>query len=169
MLVFSMEGNGIMDLYEILKHLQIAYEEVDHSAIFSVSEAQIVKEKISGVGCKSLFLTDCKGTYIIYLLKDSKHANISLLKDIFKVSHLSFASEEELFEILHLKRGSVSPLGIIFDKENKVIIAIDSNLKMERLLVHPNVNTKTIALSFDDLFRFIIYTGHSYVFVDDDL
>ncbi len=34
MLVFSMEGNGIMDLYEILEHLQIAYEEVDHSAIF---------------------------------------------------------------------------------------------------------------------------------------
>ena len=76
-------------------------------------------------------------------------------------SRLSFANSEKLFEILHLTPGSVSPFGIINDKANLVTLLIDTDLQGEKLLFHPNINTKTIAISFDDIMRFIMYTGHT--------
>lgn len=158
-----------MNLYEILEYLQISYDEVEHPAVFTVKEAEKIKEKISGVGCKCLFLTDNKGFYLLYLLKDDKRANLSYLANFFHVSHLSFASEEELARILHLKPGSVSPFGILFDSNYKVLVGIDADLKEETVLVHPNINTKTLSLSLKSLLTFVTFTHHQYVFIDDEL
>ena len=65
--------------------------------------------------------------------------------------------------ILKLEKGSVTPFGILNDTDNKVLLVIDKELKDKRLLFHPNINTKTISVTYDNLIKFIKYEGHNYV------
>ena len=154
-----------MKIYEILKELNIQYEEIEHEKVFTVEQAKNVKTKIDGIGCKNLFLTNRKGKYILVVLEESKKANIKELAQASDTNHLSFASNEELNSILKLEQGSVTPLGIINDIDNKVLIIIDKSLEHKKLLVHPNINTKTISIQYDDLIRFIEFENHKYILI----
>lgn len=152
-----------MELYEVLKRLNIFYDEVCHEAVFTTEEAEFIKSRIEGIGCKNLFLTNHKGSYYLVVLKDDKRANMKELSSFLGVSRLSFASEKELESILKLKKGSVTPLGIINDKNNLVTLILDRDLKENKILVHPNTNTKTISINFNDLIHFIEYENHKYL------
>ena len=147
----------------ILQELGISYNEIEHEAVFTVEQAQNIKNKIEGTGCKNLFLTDKKGKYFLVVLEENKRANISEIEKLTDTKHLSFANNEELKEILSLEQGSVTPLGIINDINNKVLMIIDRDLKNRKLLVHPNINTKTISINFADLVKFIEYEKHKYI------
>lgn len=88
------------------------------------------------------------------------------INDIAKIAsatHMSFAKEEDLMDVLKLTRGCVSPLGIINDKDNLVLLVIDSELKGNKLLFHPNRNTATISIHFEDLEKFIELENHNYI------
>lgn len=152
-----------MNLYEVLKSLNISYDEIEHEAVFTVNEANSLKEKIDGIGCKNLFLTDKKGNYFLYLLIDEKRANLKDLAIKLNVLKLTFANDEELKSLLGLTKGSVTPLGIINDKENRVVLVVDKDLVDKKILVHPNVNTKTMSISYEDLIRFIEFNKNKYI------
>ena len=152
-----------MDVYNVLKSLNISYEETNHKTVATVKEAKIIRNKIDGTLCKNLFLTDKKGSYYLVMLESSKRANIKELSRLVNKSHLVFASVKDLKDILKLERGSVTPLGIINDKEIRVKIIIDKDLVGKKILVHPCINTKTISMSYDDLIRFIKYEKHDFV------
>ena len=98
-------------------------------------------------------------------MEETKRANIKDIAKLVNESHLSFASEIELNNILKLKPGSVTPLGIINDKDNIVTLIIDNELKGKKILLHPNTNTKTIVLSYDDLIKFIEFEKHNYILI----
>lgn len=155
-----------MTIYDILDELKISYEEISHKAVFTVEEANAIEEQINGVGCKNLFLTNKKGKYYIYVLEDSKQANLKELQSFLNEKRLSFGKEEELNEILNLTKGSVTPLGIINDKANLVTILLDKDLIDKRILAHPNVNTKTVSLEYQDLIKIIEYTNHNYIIIE---
>ena len=151
-----------MDLYKILKELNIEYEEVSHEKVMTVEEAMNLENMIDGIGSKNLFLTDKKNYYLI-ILEENKRANIKELVNILGCKKLSFASSERLKEVLDLEEGSVTPFGIINDKDNKVVLVIDRDLVGKRLLFHPNTNTKTMSVTYDDLIKFIEYEKHKYI------
>ena len=67
-----------MNLYEILRELQIKYEEVEHPPVYTVEEAQLVQGKIEGVGCKNLFLIN-KKKECFFLVISQHHQALSLL------------------------------------------------------------------------------------------
>lgn len=152
-----------MNLYEVLDKLNIKYKEIKHEAVFTIEQAYTIKEKIDGIGCKNLFLTNKKGNYYLILLNENKKANIKEITKLVNTSHLSFANLDELKRILNLEKGSVTPFGIVNDKNNLVILVIDKTLKNKTLLLHPNTNKKTISISYDDLIRFIKYENHKYI------
>lgn len=153
-----------MNLYEILKKLDINFEEIEHEPVFTVEQAQVIKNNIEGTGCKNLFLTDKNGKYILVILEENKKANIKQIEKIVNTVHLSFADVSELQNVLKLEKGSVSPLGIINDIDNRVVIIIDKDLKEKKLLFHPNINTKTISITYEDLIKFIEFERHNYFF-----
>lgn len=155
-----------MTIYDILEELKISYEEISHEAVFTVEEANAIEQQIKGLGCKNLFLTNKKGKYYIYVLEDSKQANLKELQSFLNEKRLSFGKEEELNEILNLTKGSVTPLGIINDKDNLVTILLDKDLIDKRILAHPNVNTKTVSLEYQDLIKIIEYTNHNYIIIE---
>jgi Ala-tRNA(Pro) deacylase len=48
------------------------------------------------------------------------------------------------------------------DTQKEVSVLVDQDLKeAARIYFHPNVNTATIGLSFEDFERFLGHTGHT--------
>lgn len=149
-----------MEIYQILKEIGAEYKEITHCAVFTVEQAKFIEKKLDGIGCKNLFVTDNKGRYFLILVFADKKVNLKHMAEVLGTSRLSFADEKELSEILGTKFGSVSPLGIINDKNQKVVIVIDEQLQGKKILVHPNDNTKTLAVEFKDLLKFIEHENH---------
>lgn len=152
-----------MNLYEILDKLGIKYNEIEHEPVFTVEQAKFITNNIAGTGCKNLFLTNKKGKYYLIVLEETKKANIKKISKLVKESHLSFADILDLKRVLQLGEGSVTPFGIINDLDNKVLLVIDKDLKHKQLLFHPNVNNKTISVTYDDLIKFIKFERHNYI------
>lgn len=151
-----------MDIYEILNKLNISYNEIYHEPVYTVDEAKHIKEQIEGIGCKNLFITD-KENYYLILIEENKRADLKLLKEILNSKKLLFASTEELENMLKLKQGSVTPLGIINDTNHKVTLVIDKELCNQKILCHPNRNDRTISIEYDDLIKFINYNNNKYI------
>lgn len=151
-------------LYAIFEELNIEYEKLEHEAVFTVEEALAIEGRISGLGCKNLFLKDKKKNYYLYVLREDKRADLKTLGKDLGTSNFRFCDEETLWNLLGLTRGSCTPLGIINDTENKVTLIIDKDLdQSEKLLIHPNRNTATVAVAYDDLIRFIQHENHKYI------
>lgn len=69
---------------------------------------------------------------------------------------------------MNLTPGSVTPLGVLNDKENKVIVFIDKDF-MEGpniIGVHPNDNTATVWLKVKDLINIIKEHGNKVEIVE---
>lgn len=152
-----------MNIYDVLDKLSISYEEITHDAVKTVKEAKEIENMIDGVPVKNLFLTDNENSYYLIMLEAHKRADLKKITRLVNKKHLSFASVNDLKDILKLDSGSVTPLGIINDRDNKVKIVIDKDLVGMKILVHPNVNIKTISINFDDLIMFIKYKNHDYI------
>lgn len=150
------------EVYEVLEKLNIHYEKIEHDSVYTVEEAQKIKSEICGIGCKNLFLKNKHNKYYLYMLREDKRADLKNLSRILECGRLSFGSEDELYECLKLKRGSVTPLGIIND-DSKVIVILDKELKGEKILVHPNINTATVSLKYEDLLKVIDYCRNTYL------
>lgn len=152
-----------MSIEEKLQKLEITYEKVEHSAVYTVEEAKEKVPKIDGIGCKNLFLRTQKKECFLYTLPEDKQINLKSLSDQLGVTRFHFASPETLESVLGVIPGSVTPLAITNDKENKVTVLLDKELKDKKVLVHPNRNTATISITYQDLIKFIESEHHKII------
>lgn len=152
-----------MELYDLLNLLNIKYDEIEHKAVYTMEEVlqENITDRIEGIECKNLFVKNKKRYYLIFM-EGSKRANLKELAAFVGESKLSFASTSDLMRILGLEAGSVTPLGIINDTSKLVTVLLDKDLEGKKVLVHPNVNTKTISMKYSDLIAVIEYTKHQY-------
>ena len=79
---------------------------------------------------------------------------------------LKFASEEDLDKIMGLKKGSVTPFGILNDSESKVKVLMDRAYRGKIIGVHPNDNTATVWLKTEDLMNIIISRGNEAEYIE---
>ena len=152
-----------MTVEEKLEELNITYEKVEHPAVYTVEEAKEKVPKIDGLGCKNLFLKTQKKELFLYTLPEDKQISLTNLSEILGVTRFHFASTKTLEEVLGIIPGSVTPLAIINDKENKVTVILDKELKDKNILVHPNRNTATISISYNDLEKYIKSLNHKII------
>ena len=154
-------------VFELLNLLNIDYEVTNHPAAFTIEEMDQLNLSQYGHVCKNLFLRDGKGKrhFLVVISKDKK-ADLNSLQAQLGCSRLSFASEARLDNYLKLKKGEVTPLGIINDDSCAVEVVFDKDLVDKRRLgVHPNDNTATVWLSFDTLKSVITHHNNSMKFV----
>jgi Ala-tRNA(Pro) deacylase len=121
-----------------------------------------------GEVCKNLFLRDAKGRqHFLVVVRKEKHVNLKDLAFRLSSSSLSFASEERLYKYLKLEKGAVTPFGILNDENREVNVVFDRDLVGEkRLGVHPNVNTATVWISFENLKRVIEEHGNPFFIIE---
>lgn len=145
--------NKIKTVCGYLEKTEIKYEIFSHDAAFTIAECEKIEEKINGRICKNLLLTTTAGSvYFLLMLSGEKKF---VTKDVSKklgTSRLSFASPEKMRELLNTEPGSLSITSLIFDKDKKVFLAIDSDvLKEEYVCCHPSDNTATLKIKTKDL------------------
>ena len=142
---------------------RFVYERLEHPAVFTCEEASRYHAGMDAVDTKNLFLCDKKKRHF-YLVVTScaKTVRLDDLAARLGVSHLRFASEENLGKLLGVGRGSVTMMGLVNDNERRVALWIDQEIwSGERFLCHPLVNTATLVLSKAELERFFALTGHA--------
>lgn len=140
---------------------------VEHPAAFTMED--IADANLSSYGhiAKNLVLRDVKGTRnMLVVIHGDKKADLRLIRDEIDSTKLSFASDERLKKYLSVEKGSVSPLGVIYDSEKELEIYFDKDLKNEKIIgCHPNDNTATVFLRFEDLRKYIEESGHRIIFI----
>ncbi len=154
-------------VYQVLGELTISYTRHEHPPVYTVEEAEKYWTEITGAHCKNLFLRNKKGNrHYLVILEASKVADLRRLNSLLGEDRLSFASEQRLMKFLGLEAGAVSAFGLINDRENHVKVVIDQDLKKaEGVNFHPNVNTATVGLSFQDFEKFLAWSGNSIRYV----
>lgn len=164
--VFSLFTDIIKPMDQVLnylKQLNIEYKLHRHPAVFTVEEAQKYTIKTEGKDTKNLFLKESKNNkYYLLIIEGSKRANLKEVEKVIGSKKLSFASPEDLKRILDLTPGSVSPFGLINDKEKLVNLLIDKDLVNSELIgFHPNDNTATVELSTKDFMKYLDTLGYT--------
>ena len=156
-------------IYEYIKTKQIWYEITEHKAVYSMSEISEVEIPYPESDAKNLFVRDDKKeNYYLITVRGNKRVNLKEFRKENNTRPLSFASEKELKEIIQILPGSVSPLGILNDTENKVKVFIDKEFveKTDIIGIHPNDNTATIWLKTKDLINIIKEHGNKVELVE---
>lgn len=159
--------NGQPELYKTLNELNIPFEYYEHPAAPTIEEAKKYWKDLVATHCKNIFFRNHKGNrhYLVVL----EHTNQLAIRDLeikLKQGKLSFASPKRMLKYLGLTPGSVSPFGLINDKENHVHVFLDENLKKsETISFHPNINTASIVISYTDFERYLNSIGNTFEYV----
>ena len=148
-------------VYERLAELGIAYERHEHPAVATVEDAVQHWAGIDATHCKNLFLRNQKGNrHYLLIVPHLKVVNLRAVAEQIGDGRLSFASPERLMKYLRLTPGSVSPFGLINDRDRVVRVVLDRDLKSaERLGFHPNINTRTLVIGGADFLKFLAASG----------
>ena len=154
--------------YELLDALHIDYQRIDHPAAMTMEACAAVDVALEATICKNLLLCNRQATdFYLLMLPGDKPFKTSVLSKMIGSSRLSFASPEHMEAFLDITPGSLSVLGLMNDKENRVKLLIDEDvLTGEFIGCHPCINTTSLRFRTSDLLDKIIPAmGHPPVFL----
>ena len=150
-------------VYECLARLDIPFTRVDHEAAFTMEDCVAIGEALDVSICKNLLLTprNRSAFYLLCMPGDKPFVTKELSKQIGS-SRLSFATAEDLEQLLGVQPGSASVLGLLNDTEHRVTLVLDRAVAESRWFgCHPCRNTSSLRLRTEDVLeKFLPYTGH---------
>ena len=156
-------------VYDLLDSLGIDYVRVDHEAAMTMEACRDVDAVLGTPMCKNLLLCNrqCTDFYLL-LLPGEKPFKTSVVSKILGTSRLSFADGAYMEQFLDITPGSLSVLGLMNDRENRVTLIADrAILEAEHIGCHPCVNTSSLAFPVRDLLEKVLpATGHSIRIID---
>lgn len=144
-------------VFQKLDELNITYEVTNHPPVYTIEEMDDLGISKHGDVCKNLFIRDAKGKrHFLVVLDKDKQADLKNIREQLGTTGLSFASEERLSKYLNLSKGAVTPLGVVNDEDHLVEVVFDRDLiNKQKLGIHPNDNTATVWISFDNLKKLV--------------
>ena len=157
------------EIYKYLNDRKINYEITNHQAVYNMDELDNVDLPYKEFDAKNLFVRDDKkNNYYLITVKGDKRVDLKEFRKNNNTRALSFASENDLMDIMNLIPGSVTPLGMLNDKEMKVKLFLDKEFieSSGKIGVHPNDNTATVWLKIEDLINIIKEHGNEVEIVE---
>ena len=158
------------EIYEYLKQNNIWHEIEKHKAVYNMEGLSQDEIAYTGYNAKNLFVRDDKkrNYYLITVKCNKTKVDLKKFSNINVTGRLSFASENDLKVIMDLIPGSVTPLGLLNDKEHKVKFYIDKDFMNDKRIIgiHPNDNTETVWLKIEDLINIIKEYGNDVFIVE---
>lgn len=155
-------------VYNKLNSLNIPFSRTDHPSVYTMEEMDSLGIFDKGIVGKNLFIRDSKGKrhFLIFVYGDKK-VSLSNIEEKLGIKHVSFGSPERLMSHLGLLKGSVSPMGLVNNTDSDVEMLIDRDfVGCKSIGVHPNQNTSTIWISYEDLVKFIEDNGNSMKLIE---
>tara|TARA_B100000700_G_C14760059_1_gene721721 strand:- start:233 stop:739 length:507 start_codon:yes stop_codon:yes gene_type:complete len=129
----------------------------NHKPLFTVEDSMLNRGKIKGAHSKNLFLKNKKNCYFLFSCLEDTKVELKKVAKSLKLGNISFAKEEDLKKYLGVRPGSVTPFGLLNDKENEVQFYLDNKVLSQKIInFHPLINTATISLSVVDFMNFFL-------------
>ena len=156
-------------VYDLLDKLGIEYERTDHEEANTMEKCNEIDKILDTIICKNLFLCNRQKTdFYLLLMPGEKPFKTKFLSKQIGTARLSFADGEQMEEYLNITPGSLSLMGLIFDKEKKVHLVIDKEVLDEEYFgCHPCINTSTLLMKTSDVKEKILPAlGHEYQVVE---
>ena len=144
--------------YCLLDSLGIDYQRIDHEPANTMEACAEIDKVLEATICKNLLLCNRQETaFYLLMIPGNKTFKTSVLSKEIGSSRLSFASAEHMEDLLDITPGSVSVLGLMNDKENRVQLLMDEDvLKGEYIGCHPCINTSSLRFKTSELMEKII-------------
>lgn len=157
-----------MDSFALLDSLGIEYAWISHEIKNTIADCYDIDQVLEININKNLFLVNRKQEYFLLLICGDKKFVSKEVSHAIGSSRLQFAGEDKLMELLNLTPGSVTVLGLMYDKENKVQLLIDRDLLKEKYAgMHPCINTTSLRMKTEDLINKVLPAlNHEPIFVD---
>lgn len=146
-------NDKIKSVCNYLDNLGIAYKKIEHPPVATIEECKKIEEILNDTICKNLLLRTTNGSaYYLLILRNDKQFVTSRISKLLGSSRLSFASGEEMINMLNTSPGSLSILSLIFDEEKKIKLAIDRDVtENEYFCCHPCDNSATLKIKSSDI------------------
>ena len=144
--------------YDLLDKLDMAYQRIDHEAAMTMEACAEIDKVLDATICKNLLLCNrqCTAFYLLLIPGDKVFKTKDLSAQIGS-SRLSFASGEYMEQLLDITPGSLSILGLMNDKENRVQLLIDRDVLAGAYIgCHPCINTSSLRLRTDEVLEKLI-------------
>ncbi len=151
--------------YDMLDSIDAEYYCLDHTdtPANTMEACEAIDTALGCKICKNLFLTNRQKTdfYMLIMPADKPFKTKDLSAQI-NSARLSFAESEFMLEFLDITPGSVSVLGLMNDKDNRVRLLVDAEiLNDEYIGCHPCINTTSLKVKTTDIFdKFINKVNH---------
>ena len=157
------------EVYDFLKSRKTEFEVTEHAAVYNMAELAAIDIPYPEADAKNLFVRDDKKkNYYLITVKGDKRVNLKDFRAKNGTRPLTFASENDLMDILGLIPGAVTPLGILNDTDRRVSLFLDRSFldKPGLVGVHPNDNTATVWLKTEDLISIVKDHGNDVTLAD---
>lgn len=152
-----------------IRALNIPHEYHEHAPAYTMEDCLALPYAEADVTfCKNLLLCNTPRTaFFLYVTLPDKPFRTSDVSKRLGSSRLSFATPADLQEMLHLEPGSLSPLGLWFDGEQRIRLAFDKAVQREgRIAFHPGDNTATVLFRQEDFWQQVVPAlGHAPIFI----
>ena len=156
-------------VYDLLDKLEMEYYRTDHEPATTMEVCNDIDKILGTLICKNLFLCNRQKTqfYMLMMPGDKVFKTKDLSKQI-NSARLSFADEEYMQEFLDITPGSVSIMGLMNDKDNRVQLLIDREVLAEESLgCHPWINTSSLKLKTKEVLeKFLPAVHHEAIIVE---
>ena len=150
------------DLFRRLDELGIVHETKHHPPVYTVEQAKALRGEIAGAHIKNLFLRDKKKRMWLVVALEHRPIDLKRLAAVLAARGLSFGSAERLMTYLGVTPGSVTPFGIVNDRDGQVAVVLDREvLAYPFVNCHPLVNSMTTTVTPKDLLHFLESEEHS--------
>ena len=157
------------EIYALLDERNICHEVTEHKAVFNMAEAAEIQLPYPEADAKNLFIRDDKKrNYYLITVKWDKRTDLKAFRQQHGTRPLTFASDQDLMDILGLIPGAVTPLGLLNDLKHRVTFFLDKSfLEGSGLIgVHPNDNTATVWLKTQALLNLLEENGTQITLFD---
>lgn len=146
---------------DTLNELGITFHIVEHEPALTTEQADYFIEGIEGVRTKTMFLTNKKKrNFYLVIMDDAKRLDMDVFKEFVEEKQIKMASAETLNDKMMLLPGTVSPFGLLNNRDKDIQVYFDQEIVSdERMSFHPNTNEKTIFIQTEDLFSFLKEIG----------
>ena len=107
---------GLEEVLALLRDRGISFEERHHVPVYTIDEMLALDMPDPEHIAKNLFLRDDKKrNYYLIVSREDRKVDLKALREVLGSRPLSMASENDLWEFLKLRKGAVTPFGVLND------------------------------------------------------
>jgi Ala-tRNA(Pro) deacylase len=145
---------------QYLTERSLPMEVIHHPPVFTMEQLHALQMPREEQIAKNLFLRDDKkrNFYLISVRGDTP-VDLRALQSRIATRRLSFSSASDLQQLLGVRPGAVTPLGLLNDLTHCVQYYLDDRFLGKCIGVHPLENTATVFLNAEDLLQLLREAG----------